>query len=184
MNTVLLLFCHILPSLLFAPEPDTHLHVYLPPENGKGKGRYLKKKMLLNGHYPDGGGSSSHLVWSFSYQIIVLDQRVMVFFLVFGHLHHRNHQNYHQYHHNKDQFVHHKYLELDSLICAWILLLMSEKRPPIFARLEVGRGGKVYQGNTNSKTYFLRLTPVLSFLLSNVFLPRGGSQRWWRICRL
>ena len=34
MKTILLL--HLLPFLHSAPEPDTHLHVYLPPENGHG----------------------------------------------------------------------------------------------------------------------------------------------------
>ena len=34
MKTILLL--HLLPFLHSAPEPDTHLHVYLPPENGQG----------------------------------------------------------------------------------------------------------------------------------------------------
>ena len=34
MKTILLL--HLLPFLHSAPEPDTHLHVHLPPENGQG----------------------------------------------------------------------------------------------------------------------------------------------------
>ena len=34
MKTILLL--HLLPFLHSAPEPDTHLHVYLPPESGQG----------------------------------------------------------------------------------------------------------------------------------------------------
>ena len=36
MTTVLLLLCHLLPFSHSAPEPDTHLHVYLPPEGEKG----------------------------------------------------------------------------------------------------------------------------------------------------
>ena len=35
MKTILLLL-HLLPFLHSAPEPDTHLHVHLPPENGQG----------------------------------------------------------------------------------------------------------------------------------------------------
>ena len=35
MKTILLLL-HLLPFLHSAPEPDTHLHVYLPPESGQG----------------------------------------------------------------------------------------------------------------------------------------------------
>ena len=34
MKTILLL--HLLPFLHSAPEPDTHLHVYLPEESGQG----------------------------------------------------------------------------------------------------------------------------------------------------
>ena len=34
MKTILLL--HLLPFLHSAPEPDTHLHVYLPPESEQG----------------------------------------------------------------------------------------------------------------------------------------------------
>ena len=34
MKTFLLL--HLLPFLHSAPEPDTHLHVHLPPESGQG----------------------------------------------------------------------------------------------------------------------------------------------------
>ena len=37
MTTVLLLLLHLLPFSHSAPEPDTHLHVYLPPEGGQGK---------------------------------------------------------------------------------------------------------------------------------------------------
>ena len=35
MKTILLLL-HLLPFLHSAPEPDTHLHVYLPQESGQG----------------------------------------------------------------------------------------------------------------------------------------------------
>ena len=35
MKTILLLL-HLLPFLHSAPEPDTHLHVHLPPESGQG----------------------------------------------------------------------------------------------------------------------------------------------------
>ena len=35
MKTILLLL-HLLPFLHSAPEPDTHLHVYLPEESGQG----------------------------------------------------------------------------------------------------------------------------------------------------
>ena len=35
MKTILLL--HLLPFLHSAPEPDPHLHVYLPQESGQGK---------------------------------------------------------------------------------------------------------------------------------------------------
>merc|ERR1711874_715223 len=37
MTTVLLLLLHLLPFSQSAPEPDTHLHVYLPPEGGQGE---------------------------------------------------------------------------------------------------------------------------------------------------
>ena len=34
MRTIFLL--HLLPCLLSSPEPDTHLHVYIPPEGEQG----------------------------------------------------------------------------------------------------------------------------------------------------
>ena len=34
MRTIFLL--HLLPFLLSSPEPDTHLHVYIPPESEQG----------------------------------------------------------------------------------------------------------------------------------------------------
>merc|ERR1711990_790613 len=37
MNTVLLLLPHLLAFSQSAPEPDTHLHVHLPPEGGQGE---------------------------------------------------------------------------------------------------------------------------------------------------
>merc|ERR1711874_935419 len=37
MTTVLLLLLHLLPFSQSAPEPDTHLHVHLPPEGGQGE---------------------------------------------------------------------------------------------------------------------------------------------------
>ena len=36
MTTVLLLLCHLLTFSQSTPEPDTHIHVYLPPEGGQG----------------------------------------------------------------------------------------------------------------------------------------------------
>jgi len=36
MTTIVLLLCHLLPFSQSAPEPDTHLHVHLPPEGGQG----------------------------------------------------------------------------------------------------------------------------------------------------
>merc|ERR1719489_644738 len=37
MTTVLFLLCNLLAFSHSAPEPDTHLHVHLPPEGGQGK---------------------------------------------------------------------------------------------------------------------------------------------------
>ena len=36
MNNIIFFLCHLLPFSHSAPEPDTHLHVYLPPEGGQG----------------------------------------------------------------------------------------------------------------------------------------------------
>ena len=36
MSTALLLLPHLLAFSQAAPEPDTHLHVHLPPEGGQG----------------------------------------------------------------------------------------------------------------------------------------------------
>jgi len=49
MNTVLLLLCNLLAFSLSAPEPDTHLHVYLPPEGGQGKSPNTGGGLVNNG---------------------------------------------------------------------------------------------------------------------------------------
>ena len=36
MNNIIFFLCHLLPFSHSEPEPDTHLHVYLPPEGGQG----------------------------------------------------------------------------------------------------------------------------------------------------
>ena len=63
MTTVLLLLCHLLPFSHSAPEPDTHLHVYLPPEGEKGS-FFLSLLvshvflLLLGAKTPNTGGGS------------------------------------------------------------------------------------------------------------------------------
>ena len=39
MRTIFLL--HLLPCLLSSPEPDTHLHVYIPPEGEQGNSFFV-----------------------------------------------------------------------------------------------------------------------------------------------
>ena len=43
MNTAFLLLLNTLPFCHSAPDPDTHLHVHLPPEGGQGKERHLSR---------------------------------------------------------------------------------------------------------------------------------------------
>ena len=69
-STVLLLLPHLLSFSQAAPEPDTHLHVHLPPEEGQGLNSFLcfffLMSFLQGGKTPNtgaGGLATNGLKW-------------------------------------------------------------------------------------------------------------------------